>query len=403
MDIDTAFLNSTKDDCVYVRQPPGFVNPSHPDWVWKLHGGVYGLKQAPLLWNKHINKSLINLGFTRHEGEYGLYFRNTLDGILLVALYVVDLLVASPSARVMDVTKSKIKSLYSIKDLGPVSKFLGMNISQSSNGDISLSLADYISKAASTQGTPLHKQVHTPLSPSVNYFNDKSSPVEDITSYQSIVGQLIFISNSGRPDVAHSVSLLSRFLKDPRVVHLNAAHRVLQYLYTYRLRGLHYRTGSSLGLTVYSDASHGSLTDLPFSTGGYVTLLSGGCVIWSSKKIKTTICLSSTEAEYIAGSEAVKEIEWLSNLFKYMNLKFDQTKLFVDNEPAINLSKNPVYHPRTKHIDLKFHKMRHVVEQGTLTLDYVNTKDQLADIMTKVFPRDKFESLRNELVVELKH
>ncbi|EDO14448.1 Tkp5 protein [Vanderwaltozyma polyspora DSM 70294] len=293
MDVDTAFLNSQMEDAVYVKQPPSFIDsdPAHEGWVWKLYGGMYGLKQAPLFWNKHINRSLTALGFTRNEKEFGLYFKQTADGPLLIGLYVDDLLIAAPSPRILSLTKKKLQELYSMKDLGPVFKFLGMNITQFSNGNITLSLADYIAKAAPDQQTPLHKKVHIPLFPTINYFDDNSPVAENVPAYQRIVDQLIFIANAGRPDIAYSVSLLPRFLKDPRVVHVYAAHRVMQYLYTTCFQGLSYRAGSPLQLTVYSDASHGSLADMPFSTGGYVTRLAGGCVTWSSKKIKTTVSL----------------------------------------------------------------------------------------------------------------
>lgn len=216
MDVDTAFLNSNMDEPVYIRQPPGFINPTHPDHVWKLHGGMYGLKQAPLLWNKHINQSLLSIGFTRHEGEYGLYFRHCKEGIVLLTLYVDDLLIASPSDNITNIVKSKLREFYSMKDLGPVSKFLGMDIQQYKDYSVTLILSSYISKSVLAQETPLHKPVLYPLSPNINYLDDSSPIIPNITDYQSIVGQLIFIANAGRPDIAYSISLLSRFLKSSR-------------------------------------------------------------------------------------------------------------------------------------------------------------------------------------------
>jgi len=231
MDVNTAFLNSPMDEPVYVRQPPSFIDPNHPDWVWKLSSAMYGLKQAPLLWNKHINATLTSLDFQQHAGEHGLYFKRSSKGIILVALYVDDLLIAAPDSATLSSVKASLSSFYSMKDLGPVNKFLGMNVVQTAD-NISLSLTDYIIKAANSSSISLHKHVYTPISSTTDLFDTQQPALANVTPYQSIVGQLLFISNTGRPDIAHSVSLLSRFLKSPTELHLRTAHHVLQYLYT---------------------------------------------------------------------------------------------------------------------------------------------------------------------------
>lgn len=264
----TAFLNSTIDIEVYVKQPPGFIDSEHPDWVWKLHRVMYGLKQAPLLWNDHINAALVSLGFIRHPGENGLYFHHSRDGLVLLGLYVDDILVATPSSDTLAYVKRKLFQAYTMKDLGPVSKFLGLNIHQNPNGSVYLTLADYISSAAATADIPLCQAPPTPLSPTTNYLATDSPPVSNITEYQSIVGQLIFVANAGRPNIALAVSYLARFLKAPREIYLTGAKRTLSYLYASRFHGLSYRKEPALRLTLYSDASHGSANDLPYSTGG---------------------------------------------------------------------------------------------------------------------------------------
>ena len=159
MDVNTAFLNSPIDDAVtvYVRQPPQFVDREHPDYVWQLKGAMYGLKRAPLLWNQHIHTMLSKLGFRRHEGEYGLYFRRTQAGLTMVALYVDDLLIAAPSDTTVGNVKRQLSRIYSMKDLGPVRKFLGMNVTQT-RSSINLALTDHISTAATASEVPLHNR-----------------------------------------------------------------------------------------------------------------------------------------------------------------------------------------------------------------------------------------------------
>ena len=175
---------------------PFFDDPAHPDYVWKLTGAMYGLKQAHLLWDKHIHDTLTEIGFQRHTGEYGLYFRHCKDGIALVALYVDDLLIASRSPEVITKIKNALNIYYSMKDLGRVKKFLGLNIEQDDK-KISLSLHDYICQAASSSGVDTSHSTSTSLSKYIPIFDDQSPPLPDITVYQSIVGQLLFISNTG--------------------------------------------------------------------------------------------------------------------------------------------------------------------------------------------------------------
>ena len=167
----------------------------------KLNGGMYGLKQAPLLWNGHINRTLHDAGFQRHDRDFGPYFKKTTEGLVLVALYVDDILLAAPSSRLLDKVKSLLTSTYSMKDLGVVNKFLVMNIHQSSKA-ITLSLEDYIISAASSADIPIYRPVYTPLSSIDPLFNHKKSPLlAGVRPHQSIIGQLIFIANTGRPDV----------------------------------------------------------------------------------------------------------------------------------------------------------------------------------------------------------
>ena len=397
MDVDTAFLNSDIDGDVYVRQPPGFVDNQYPDHVWKLKGGMYGLKQAPLLWNTHINDTLLSFGFQRHPSDYGLYFQSSVDGLVLVALYVDDLLIAAPSPQIMTFLKALLCSSYSMKDLGPVNKFLGMTINQSST-HISLDLSDYITTAAGTANIDLSKKVHIPLSKSSDLFSTDSPLLDNVTPYQSLVGQLLFAANAGRPDISFAISTLSRFLKSPRKIHLAAAERLFQYLYTTRHYCLSYEIGHPLSLTIYTDAATPSKDDLPFSTGGYITTMSGGTVTWSSRKITSTICLSSTEAEYIAASEAVKEMEWLINLLEYMQLKVEVPIIYIDCQPALQLAKHPVFHSRAKHIPLNYHKIRFVAAKGKLILKKIGTNDQPADMMTKALSRDKVEFFTSKIM-----
>lgn len=315
----------------------------------------------------------------------------------MVALYVDDLLIAATTLSVISSVKQSLCSFYSMKDLGLASKFLGMNINQTS-GFISLSLNDYIKASAELSNAPLSHAVSTPLSPTMDLFDSSSPRLQNITIYQRIIGQLLFISNTGRPDIAYSVSLLSRFLKAPTEIHLRAARRVFQYLYSTRSAALVYHKGSPVSLDIFSDASYGNRADIPYATRGYVTLLAGGTITWCSKKIRSEVTLSSTEAEYISASEAVAEIQWLSNLINHMTIKVPRPTLWVDNIPAIHVAENPVGHSRMKHVDIKYHHIRKAIVDGKLNIKHVRTTEQLADITTKTLTAKPFRYLASKLL-----
>lgn len=149
------------------------------------------------------------MGLTFSDGEFGIYYKQSSSGLVMVALYVDDLIIAAPNPQILASIKAGLKKAYSMKDLGPISKFLGMNITQHKDFSVTLSLCDYISKAATSSSVIIAKSAPTPLSASVDYFDESSPLVTDITSYQSIIGQLLFISNAGRPDISYSISLVS--------------------------------------------------------------------------------------------------------------------------------------------------------------------------------------------------
>lgn len=159
--------------------------------------------------------------------------------------------------------------------------------------------------------------------------------------------------------------------------------------------------GSPIELRIYSDASHGSTTDIPHATRGYIIPLAGGAITWASKKIKTAICLSSTEAEYIAASEAVSEIMWLTNLLQHMNIKHKVPILLVDNQPSIHIMNNRVKHSKTKHVVLRRHLVREHIANGELNLEYVNTGFQSPNILTKVLTKAPFDNIVSRVMTKL--
>ncbi len=188
--------------------------------------------------------------------------------------------------------------------------------------------------------------------------------------------------------------MVAKFSAKPSEAHLIAAKRILQYLKGTALMGLKYQKGGSNELVGYSDADWaGDLNDR-HSTTGNLFMMAGGVLTWLSKK-QPVVALSTVEAEYIAVSSATQEAVWLRRLLSSVGAKVaGATVIFEDNQGAIAMSKNPVSHARTKHIDIKFHYIREAVENGSVQLKYCSTEEMLADLLTKPLTKVPFQKFR---------
>ncbi|XP_057851979.2 secreted RxLR effector protein 161-like [Cryptomeria japonica] len=237
------------------------------------------------------------------------------------------------------------------------------------------------------------KPLSTPMEQNLKLSSNDSSDLVDATSYRQLVGSLIYATTT-RPDISFSVGVLSRFMQQPRATHWLAAKRVLRYLQGTQNYGLKYSKISKFSLLSYSDSDYAGDMDDGKSTSGYLMSLGSVVISWKSKK-QPVPTLSSAEAEYIAASEATREILWLRRILADLQEpQASSTPLFIDNQSTIKMAKNPVFHDRTKHINTKIHFIRHYVKDGSISLQYCATTDQPADILTKALGRVKFEKFR---------
>uniref|UniRef100_H3H9Q4 Integrase catalytic domain-containing protein n=1 Tax=Phytophthora ramorum TaxID=164328 RepID=H3H9Q4_PHYRM len=219
--------------------------------------------------------------------------------------------------------------------------------------------------------------------------------------YRSAVGALMYLMVATRPDLAAAVGVLSQFSADPCPTHWQALKRVLRYLQATPTHGLEFSREDSLGMCGYSDADWAGDIESRRSTSGYAFMMNGGCISWRSKK-QRTVALSSTEAEYMALSEATQEAVWLKVILCELGemASDEAVKIYEDNQGSIALAKNPQFHKRTKHIDIRYHFVREKVEDGQVVLQYVSTTDMLADMMTKAITAVQFGVLRSKLGIQ---
>jgi hypothetical protein len=293
--------------------------------------------------------------------------------------------------------KEQMKSTFRMSDLGLLSYYLGLEVTQGAWG-ITLRQTTYATKILEKAGLAGCNPSATPMEAKLKLLKEGSTPSVDATEYRSLVGSLRYLCNS-KPDLAYSVGYLSRFMEAPRQEHLAAIKRVLRYVAGTVHWGLHYHPGGKKTmpprLLGYSDSDLAGDVNDRKSTSGLIFFLAGGPIAWQSAK-QRVVALSSCEAEYIAAAGAACEGVWLALLLAELTGgAIVAPKLRVDNKSAIALMKNPVHHGRSKHIDVKFHFIRECCDRKRIDVEFVGTELQLSDILTKALGCSRFQDLRD--------
>lgn len=242
-------------------------------------------------------------------------------------------------------------------------------------------------------------QAKIPMDPGTKIHEDKQGQRVDATKYRRIVGCLRYLLHS-RPDLAFSVGVASRYMEKPTVMHMNAIKQIMRYLKGTIHFGLVYTEGEEKeNLVGYSDSDVGADLGGRRSTAGMAFYLNESLITWCSQRHKT-VALSSCEAEFMAATLAAMQALWLRNLFAELTESEPKVvHLFVDNNSAIALMKNPVFHGRSKHIDIKYHFIRQCVERGQILVNKIGTNEQRADSLTKALPAGKLAVMRHLLGV----
>ena len=395
LDVKTAFLHGDLEEELYMRQPEGFIKEDRKNLVCRLKKSLYGLKQAPRQWYKKFDSFMSSHGFTRCQADHCCYFKKIDNNFIILLLYVDDMLVAGSNMQEIVNLKLKLSKQIEMKDLGAAKQILGMRIKRDTNSrTLLLSQDKYINKVLSRFNMQNAKVVSTPLGVHFRLSKEQSPKTEEERAYMakvpyaSAIGSLMYVMVCTRPDIAQAVGAVSRYMNNPGKLHWEAVKWILRYLRGTTSKALCFKGGDIL--TGYVDADLAGNVDIRRSTTGYVYTLGGTAVSWGSQ-LQKIVSLSTTEAEYVVVTEASKERVWLQSFLEELGKKQEDNVLYCDSQSAIHLAKNPSFHSRTKHIQLRYHFIRSLLEDGILKLEKISGAQNPADMLTKTVTIDKLK------------
>lgn len=278
--------------------------------------------------------------------------------------------------------------------------FLGIEVARSSRR-IYLRQRHYALQRLDDTGLLVCEARTIPLDVNLKLNQDEGEPLPDPSSYRRLIGKLLYLKVT-LPDLAYSVNKLSQFVAAPRDTHLHAAHCILKYIKGTTGRGLFYSSSSDLKLSMFSDSDWAAFPDTRRSISGFCVLIGTSLVFWKSKK-QHTVSRSSAEAEYRMAL-ATCEMVWLISLLKDLRVSIQlPALLFCDNQAALHIASNPVFHERTKHIKIDCHVVRERIQTNLLKVLHVSSHLQLADLITKHLFPGRFHELLVKMGIQNIH
>jgi hypothetical protein len=355
-------------------------------------------KEAPRKWYLKFDRFMTEQGYSRCHSDHCVYFKRLENGsYIILLLYVDDMLVVGSNMQDINVLKKKLANSFAMKDLGAAKKILGMRITRDrKNHKLTLSQGEYIEKVLERFRMQNEKPVSTPLASHFKLTKEMCPKTQEEIEYMSrvpyssTVGSLMYAMVFTRPDIAHAVGVVRRYMNNPGKEHWEEVKWILRYLRGTATHALCFG-GSNTFLQGYVDSDMAGDKDSRRSTTGYVFTIGGTIVSWISK-LQKVVALSTTEVEYVAATEASKEMIWLQRFMEELGKKKENNRLYCDSESFIHLAKNSTFHSNTKNIQLRYHFIRSILEDGHLKLEKIHTSQNPADMLTKGVTREKLSS-----------
>jgi hypothetical protein len=415
MDVSTAFLYGEADKEIYMKQPPQFEDGTSR--VCHLLKSLYGLKQAPRIWTELLSKVLISLGFVQSPVDPSLFILRKDGEVLYLLDFVDDMLLASHSMVLIDWVKQKLTEEFTMKDLGPAQKYVGIHIYHDRDaGEMWLHQASYCCDMAEKFGLEGRASPSTPLPSHFVLLHPWEQPggpdppegteVDPLLTpelhkrYMQIVGSLNYAAHTTRLDVAFAVSQLSRVCHCPRQRHLAAAERVVSYLAGTADYGLHFSRGEGQHLECFVDANYSNDTSKKSMTG-FMLMVGGAPIYWQSRK-QDRITTSTCDSESQAILTAVQYVEACRDVLEELGLiQTTPTPVLNDNSAAVKLSVDPVAHKRSIQLTRAMAYVRERTQLGIIAPAHVRTTEMPADFLTKRLDEASFVRCREQSGIHL--
>jgi hypothetical protein len=376
-------------------EPPPGIFAAQPGMVWRLKRPLYGLKQAPRQWHARLKEVLLNMGLKCSAHDPSLFISLTTSNTWIL-VYVDDLLLMAKDIDILQALKDKLKAQFPLKDLGPVSNYLGMEVSRCRNSkEIYLKQTKYIQTIQKKFADHLCQPFDTPLlvNHSLSLPASKEELVTEEDRYPELVGSLMYLMVCTRPDLAHPLSVLGRFVGPGRhgIKHWKAALRVLSY--AIQTKDLKLTLGGpDAVLEGFTDASWADNQDDRRSSQGYCFTLGTGMISWKATR-SPAVALSSCEAELYGGTSAAQELLWLKRLLQELNCPTSQPVLFCDNKSTVAQTRDPVFSARSKHIEARYFFIRELTQGGEMQCVHISGEENPADIFTKALLKERHYKL----------
>ncbi|GJT99171.1 retrovirus-related pol polyprotein from transposon TNT 1-94 [Tanacetum coccineum] len=384
------FLNGFINEEVYVAQPLGFIDFEKLDHVYKLKKALYGLKQAPKAWYDRLKAFLIKHEYKMGMVDNTLFTKKNSSNLIIVQIYVDDIIFDSTCQDMCDEFSKTMHDEFDMSMMGELNFFLGLQIKKIEDG-IFFNQSKFIKEMLKKSGLEDSKPMKTPMSSDTKLMKDEECESVDSTKYGGMIGILLYLTTS-RPDIMFCVCLCARFQEAPKTSHLEAVKRIFRYIKGTTHLGLWYLKRTGIETIVYAGSDYaGDYVDQK-STSGICTFV--GCCLtsWFSKK-QADLPISTTEAEYVSAGKACQQVLWMKQALIDYDVRLNDVPIMCDNKGAINLSKNPVQHSRTKHIEIRHHFLRDNVQKGHISIKKVPSVDNIADILTKPLKCESFNYL----------
>lgn len=393
-DIKTAFLYGDLDETVYMKQPDGFSDGTNK--VCKLLKSLYGLKQASRCWNQKFTHFIKEFDFVQSENDPCVFIRKVNGETVILAIYVDDGLLAATNESCFRPVIDYLRKHFEVKEF-EAKCYLGLMIEQRIDGTIEINQQQYTKRIIEKFGM---QDAHASSTPMDNHrVLDAVGTGETVVfPYREAVGSLAYLAKGTRPDICFAVNYVSRYQEQPTALHTVAVKRIFKYLKGTLNFGLVFFSNTNFDVRCYSDSDYAGCLDTRKSTTGYCITMGGSLLSWCSER-QSSVSRSTAEAEYIASSEAVGELVWLTRLLKELIGPITPV-LMADNSSACKMIRSSEAHKRTKHIDVHYHFVRHRYDKKEFTIQEVSSHEQLADILTKPMPKIRIEFLRDSLNIK---